>query len=201
MINYKDIGLNSKTGRGGIMLCRECKREIRDGSEFCKYCGWKAEKDSDVSFCTSCGKQIKNDSLFCKHCGASVDDVVKVPEKDDKYKKRSLAIKVILIVLLAVVCFSLFPRDDTNNGKQIGGRSDTGTGGTGGILVDPPPGLPGNDDCFVCGGDGKKDCTSCDGGYYVEYENGSYLGYGPTTREVRKKCMVCKGSGEVKCYH
>ena len=188
------------------MLCKKCNKEIRDGSEFCKYCGQKVEKGSEFSFCTSCGKQIKSNSLFCRHCGASTGNAVTVPEKDNKYDKRNLVIKVIMIVLLVIVGLSLFPRDEETLSKQ----SDISTYNDDRVekdksadeVVNPKPKKPlDNNDCFVCGGDGKKDCTSCDGGYYIEYESGSYLGYGSTTREVRKKCMVCRGSGEVKCYH
>lgn len=184
------------------MLCENCKKEIRDGSEFCKYCGHKIEKEAEFLFCTSCGKQIKSNSQFCKHCGASVRNVVNVTEKDNKYNKRNLAMKGITIALAAIVCFSLFSRGEEKNGKQTGGYTRTGVGSVGGGVVSPgPKGVSGNDDCFVCGGDGKKDCTSCDGGFITEYETGTYMGYGSATREVRNKCKVCDGNGEVKCYH
>ena len=29
------------------MLCKNCEKEIRDGSEFCKYCGQKVEKEAE----------------------------------------------------------------------------------------------------------------------------------------------------------
>ncbi len=184
------------------MLCKNCKNEIRDGSEFCKHCGQKVEKEEGFSFCTSCGKQIKSNSLFCKHCGASVGNAEKVIESNSKYNKRNLVMKVIAIAVVVVVGFALFPRDEEKRDKQTGEYTNPKTGDKGETLINPGlQGVSENDNCFVCGGDGKKDCTSCDGGYYVEYESGTYLGYGPTTREVRKKCNVCRGSGEVKCYH
>lgn len=225
------------------MLCNNCKKEIRDGSKFCKFCGQNLEKETEPSFCTSCGKQTKNNSLFCKHCGTFVGNVVNVTEKDNKYNKKKFAMIVISVALVAVVCFLLFPRGeerasnkqtnthtrtDSTGGDEIiskpqglsgdddsfvsGGDEEresnkqtnthTRTGNTGGDgVISRPQGLSGNDDCFVCGGDGKKDCTSCDGGFIIEYITGTYTGYGPSTREVRKKCMVCRGSGEVKCYH
>jgi len=185
------------------MLCKNCEKEIRDGSEFCKYCGQKVEKEAEFLFCASCGKQIKNNSLFCKHCGASVGNEVTPCQKKVKHKKTNLAIIIALIVIVGLAVFS---RDEEKTGKQP--DESTYNGGRVGkdesILVTPAlePGTAfDNNDCFVCGGDGKKDCTSCDGGYYIEYESGSYLGYGPTTREVRKKCRVCGGNGEVKCFH
>ena len=190
------------------MLCKNCKNEIRDGSEFCKHCGQKVEKEAGFSFCTSCGKQIKSNSLFCKHCGASVEKRKTPPVKDDKNNKRSLAVKAIIIALLVVVGLSVLPHNEGNIGDQAGqssyggGAGETGASDAGGSGPSPMPGKPSdNNDCFICGGDGEKDCTSCDGGYITEYETGTYMGYGSSTREVRKKCMVCKGNGEVKCYH
>lgn len=184
------------------MLCKNCKKEIRDGSDFCRYCGHKVEKEAEFSFCTSCGKQIKNDAMFCKHCGTSVGKVVNVTEKDSKYNKKNVAAKIIAVALVMIVCFSLFPRGEKKDDKQTGGYTHTGTGNTGRDIINPgPQGLSGKDDCFICGGDGKKDCTSCDGGFITEYETGTYMGYGSATREKRTKCKVCKGDGEVKCYH
>lgn len=55
--------------------------------------------------------------------------------------------------------------------------------------------------CHICNGSGRKACTSCNGGYYTEYETGTYMGYGSPTRAVKKRCMVCRGTGYVKCYH
>ena len=185
------------------MLCKGCKNEIKDGSKFCKHCGRNVEKDSEFSFCASCGKQIKNGSLFCKHCGASIGNVVTVHKKDNK---RNLKIKVAMIALLVIVGLSLLPRDEEKQSKQYGGGTyDGGITGIdkpkdGAIKINPKNPLD-NNDCFICGGDGQKDCTSCDGGYITEYETGTYMGYGSPTREVRKKCMVCRGSGEVKCFH
>ncbi len=55
--------------------------------------------------------------------------------------------------------------------------------------------------CRICNGSGRKTCTSCSGGYYTEYETGTYMGYGSPTRAVKKRCPVCHGTGYVTCYH
>lgn len=56
--------------------------------------------------------------------------------------------------------------------------------------------------CFICGGTGSKQCTSCHGqGYYYEYDNFGAAGDGGKLTQIKKTCMVCRGSGKVKCYH
>ena len=187
------------------MLCKSCKKEISEGSKFCKYCGKTVEKDSENSFCISCGKQIKSSSSFCKHCGASMIKSKIVRKKNNNYNKK-LAIKVTAVASLIIVGLLLFPHNkkslNNNQNNNTYNGAITGTTKQKSNITEPKQkNSLFNNDCFVCGGDGKKDCTSCDRGYYIEYETGTYLGYGPTTREVRKKCKVCNGSGEVKCYH
>lgn len=55
-----------------------------------------------------------------------------------------------------------------------------------------------SESCYICGGTGSKQCTSCHGqGYYYEYDN---FGGGKLT-QIKKTCMVCRGYGKVKCYH
>ena len=119
------------------MICRECKKEIKDGSKFCKHCGRNVENDSEISFCTSCGKQIKNNSLFCKHCGASVGSV----KKDDKGRKTSYVQKIIIIALVLAVGLLAFgyyknakPEVPVvgvgNNGGSNGGNNGGSNGGS-----------------------------------------------------------------------
>ena len=82
--------------------------------------------------------------------------------------------------------------------SKTGGSSSGGSKPSGGNTITRPNK---NNSCSSCGGSGKKDCTSCNNGYITDYESGQYMGYGSPTREVKKKCMVCQGSGKVKCYH
>ena len=88
----------------------------------------------------------------------------------------------------------------SSGGSKTGGSSSGGSKPSGGNITTKPA-TKKNTSCSSCHGSGKKDCGSCNGGYITEYESGQYMGYGSPTREVKKKCMVCQGSGKVKCYH
>ncbi len=51
------------------MDCKNCGKELRDGSFFCSSCGAKVEK---THFCSCCEKEINDKSIFCPHCGVSI---------------------------------------------------------------------------------------------------------------------------------
>ena len=61
------------------MNCSKCDRPIPDDSEFCPYCGEKANK-----ICPACKRPILDDSAFCPYCGAELLSPVQAePEQKD----------------------------------------------------------------------------------------------------------------------
>lgn len=55
------------------------------------------------------------------------------------------------------------------------------------MLIEIEPVESADEYCYECGGDGKLDCSECDGNGYIEDENE----YGD--------CSYCDGSGRLKC--
>ena len=52
------------------MFCKECGREIPDGSKACMYCG--AAVSGGGRFCPKCGAQASDGAAFCRECGSSL---------------------------------------------------------------------------------------------------------------------------------
>ncbi len=71
------------------MICRACKKEIRDDSVFCKYCGRDVQKDAERAFCTSCGNKINDDSNFCSNCGAKIYPDTEEANTSNTYKANT----------------------------------------------------------------------------------------------------------------
>ncbi len=156
-------------------------------------------------FCYRCGNKIDDDSIFCSNCGASIceNKENKNTNATNKIKtklanKNALVAAVVIIGMIVFFCSSSNDKNsDSGTNNNYNNNYNNNNSGT--VMVDPPGRK--NNKCSICGGRGRKDCTSCNGGYISEYESGQYLGNGPITREVKKRCVVCKGSGYVKCYH
>ena len=103
------------------MLCNGCNREIEDDSEFCEYCGKKVEKELKKMFCASCGKEVENNSLFCKHCGAAIGNVNTVSKKGNKYKKITLVVMIVLLVIVGLLVINHYTENintETNGGDK-----------------------------------------------------------------------------------
>ena len=86
------------------MKCPECKKEIRNDSKFCCYCGLKIIKKVDESInkislrCENCDGALVVDSdksvLTCPYCGHKTliienDEVISVYTEDGKYASRA----------------------------------------------------------------------------------------------------------------
>lgn len=92
------------------MLCKNCNKEIADGSKFCKYCGASAEKiviEIKEMFCKACGNKLEDDALFCKLCGAAVKTdgggSVKTEKRFFTKKKLLIAVAVVVCLVAAVI--------------------------------------------------------------------------------------------------
>lgn len=58
------------------MICKQCNREIPDGSKNCPYCGTTVHEvqhqpatGTAKRFCSNCGTEILSQSRFCPNCG------------------------------------------------------------------------------------------------------------------------------------
>ena len=65
------------------MKCTICGFDNTDKSKFCKKCGTKFEKLSNVIFCRFCGKKAVLGTLYCTDCGKPLQYPKKVEPKED----------------------------------------------------------------------------------------------------------------------
>lgn len=65
----------------GKMMCENCGETIPYGSQFCNYCGKKADEKQDDSvqksssnqkICGQCGAKLREAAMFCSECGNNV---------------------------------------------------------------------------------------------------------------------------------
>lgn len=70
------------------MICKNCGKKLRDGVQFCGYCGFDF-RQSDVNtkgvaqrtnICPSCGKSLPVGVSFCGYCGSNVQQSIVKPE-------------------------------------------------------------------------------------------------------------------------
>lgn len=52
------------------MFCKNCGKEIADGSSYCLHCGVRQKN----IFCRNCGSEIPSEATFCPHCGSKQSD-------------------------------------------------------------------------------------------------------------------------------
>lgn len=102
------------------MVCRNCKKEIPEGSEFCPYCGKNLkneteqvteEKEMKGNICSSCKKEIPDGSEFCPYCGADLKEITapfnRIDGKDNyiqdsKTVKQPTSKKTIIIIIVII---------------------------------------------------------------------------------------------------
>jgi len=61
-------------------VCKNCRKEIDDDSNFCKHCGTNLKNNTDNNkeqlkkseHCYECGYAIVGDSKFCSECGIKI---------------------------------------------------------------------------------------------------------------------------------
>ncbi len=63
-------------------------------------------------FCKNCGKEINEGTKFCNHCGASQEAVVPQPTVADNTEptttpKKNNTLKMVIIAVVVVVCFAI----------------------------------------------------------------------------------------------
>lgn len=155
------------------MLCNGCKREIEDDAKFCEYCGEKVEKELENLFCSSCGKQIENNSLFCKHCGASIGNKVTINQKDSKYKKIDLAVKIIIIALLVIIGLLVVGRYTGNKNTESDGRNEVKVSVNDSVVGDDTTGDPTDDTTDAPASSNKA--KEVDGIYYTIVDKTLYI--------------------------
>lgn len=58
------------------MICKQCNREIPEGSKICPYCGTTVQEvqyqpvtGGTKRFCSNCGTEIPSQSRYCPNCG------------------------------------------------------------------------------------------------------------------------------------
>ena len=51
----------------GIVLCKNCKKDIEENDKFCPHCG-----SSQAQSCEKCGEPLTSDMKFCPECGTSI---------------------------------------------------------------------------------------------------------------------------------
>lgn len=73
------------------MVCKNCGKELRDGSSFCSFCGTEVEKNQH---CLYCGKEIDNEARFCPHCGILIkkDEEAESENKENADKETKAVI-------------------------------------------------------------------------------------------------------------
>jgi len=71
-----------------VILCSNCKKEIRPGRNFCGFCGTPVKKKERR--CNRCNELLEDGENFCPMCG---EKYIEARHEDDTYINQSSTIK------------------------------------------------------------------------------------------------------------
>ena len=67
---------NNELILSGDFCCKNCKKSIKPGSKFCRYCGVSQELEESracLLICNKCGCENISEANFCKKCGGIIE--------------------------------------------------------------------------------------------------------------------------------
>ena len=82
------------------MRCKNCGREMPEGTVFCGNCGWRMQEEK--TFCPECGAEIVAGADFCSNCGRTLN-IREVPQSTVTHKQKNKSMTVILILLAILI--------------------------------------------------------------------------------------------------
>ena len=82
------------------MRCKNCGREMPEGTVFCGNCGWRMQEEK--TFCPECGAEIAAGADFCSNCGRTLN-IREVPQSTVTRKQNNKSMTVILILLAILI--------------------------------------------------------------------------------------------------
>ena len=92
------------------MQCKNCGKEVSEGSAFCPFCGTKVEEEQSL-FCRNCGKENQEGAVFCAFCGTKLKanaNYVKAGNKGFKGVERILTPSLLLGLIVVLFICSFF---------------------------------------------------------------------------------------------
>lgn len=97
------------------MFCRNCGKEIPDGTNFCPECGISQTEQK----CPNCGEPIDINAQYCMKCGKSLVGPQISKQKKNTKKKKPFYKRVWFWVIIAILLiFFLIPNTGTSGSDR-----------------------------------------------------------------------------------